>query len=99
MESLKVMSATENFLAMPDKVKRCQIEAQEDCKSRRYVEEVQKECGCIPWMLSSVAHDQVCQTLALPECFKFFKIEIHNFYFLTRITTSAVPIKLVVPQD
>ena len=38
MKNLKVMSATENFLAMPDKVKRCQIEAQEDCRSRRYVQ-------------------------------------------------------------
>ena len=67
MKSLKVMAATENFLAMPDDVKKCQIEVKEDCKSRRYVEEVQKECGCIPWALSSAA---------LPE----YKIQCNKSY-------------------
>ena len=61
MKSLKVMAATENFLAMPDDVKECQIETQEHCKSRRFVEEVKNKCRCIPWQLSSVAFDQVCQ--------------------------------------
>ena len=55
MKSLKVMTATENFLAMPDDVKRCQLEAKEDCRSWSYVEEVQKMCGCIPWSSGSVA--------------------------------------------
>ena len=59
MKSLKVMAATNNFLAMPDDVKGCQIETMEDCKSRCYVEEVQKTCGCVPWSLSSVASKQV----------------------------------------
>ena len=57
MKSLKVMTATDNFLAMPDDVKGCQIEAKEDCRSFRYVEEVQKMCGCIPWSLGSVAYN------------------------------------------
>ena len=55
MKSLKVMAATDNFLAMPDDVKGCQIEAKEDCRSWSYVEEVQKMCGCIPWSSGSVA--------------------------------------------
>ena len=63
MKSLKVMAATENFLAMPDDVKKCQIEAKEDCKSRHYVEQVQKECGCIPWALSSATLDKVSQNV------------------------------------
>ena len=61
MKSLKVMAATENFLAMPDDVKECQIETQEHCKNRRFVEEAKNKCRCIPWQLSSVAFDQVCQ--------------------------------------
>ena len=59
IKSLKVMAATDNFLAMPDDIKGCQIEAKEDCKSRRYVEEVQKTCGCSPWSLTSVASKRV----------------------------------------
>ena len=61
MKSLKVLAATDNFLAMPDDVKECQIETQEHCKSRRFVEEVKNKCGCIPSQLSSVAFDQVRQ--------------------------------------
>ena len=63
LKSLKVMAATDNFLAMPDDVKGCQIEAQEDCRSERYIQEVQKKCGCIPWALSSLADHQVCQSV------------------------------------
>ena len=59
LKSLKVMAATDNFLAMPDDVKGCQIEAKEDCKSRRYVEEVLKKCGCIPWELSLITYEKV----------------------------------------
>ena len=59
MKSLKVMAATENFLAMPDDVKGCQIETMEDCKNWHYIQEVQKLCGCSPWSLTSVASKQV----------------------------------------
>ena len=59
MKNLKVMAATENFLAMPDDVKGCQIGTMEDCKSRQYVQEVEKTCGCSPLSLFSVAPKQV----------------------------------------
>ena len=60
---LKQMAGTDNFLAMPDDVKNCQIEPKEECRSRRYVEEVQSKCGCIPWSLSTLVPDQVESTL------------------------------------
>ena len=88
MKSLKVMAATDNFLAMPDDVKGCQKEANEDCKSRRYVSEVQKICGCIPWPLRSVAKQWVRHI--------FLKIKFRNS--CSRFTTSAVPMELSVPQ-
>ena len=59
MKNLKVKAATENFLAMPDGVKGCQMEPMEDCKTRHYVQQVRKTCGCSPWPLSSVASIQV----------------------------------------
>lgn len=59
MKNLKQMAGTDNFLAMPDDVKKCQIEPTEDCKGRRYVQEVQRQCGCIPWSQSSLVFDEV----------------------------------------
>ena len=59
MKDLKQMVGTENFLAMPDDLKKCQIEPKEECRSRRYVQEVQSKCNCVPWSLSALASDQV----------------------------------------
>ena len=59
MKNLKQMIGTENFLAMPDEAKKCQIELREKCRSRRYLQEVQRKCGCIPWGQSSFAFNQV----------------------------------------
>jgi hypothetical protein len=56
---LKKMTGTESFLALPDNLKGCQVESQEDCKRRRYSEEAQKQCGCVPWVLGSVLPEQV----------------------------------------
>ena len=59
LKDVKQMAGTDNFLAMPDDVKKCQIEQKEECRSRRYVQEVQSKCGCIPWYLSTLVSDQV----------------------------------------
>ena len=61
LKDLKKMAGTENFLAMPDEMKKCQIEPKEECRSRRYVQEVQSKCGCLPWSLSALVSvsDQV----------------------------------------
>ena len=59
LKNLKQMSGTDNFLAMPDAFKKCQKEAKEECRSRHYVQEVQKKCGCLPWSLSPLVSEQV----------------------------------------
>ena len=59
MRNLKQMSGTDNFLAMADDVKKCQIEREEDCRGRLYLQEVQKTCGCLPWSLSPLVTEQV----------------------------------------
>ena len=61
LKNLKQMSGTDNFLAMPDELKKCQIEPKEECRGRRYVHEVQKQCGCLPWSLSPLVSEQVCK--------------------------------------
>jgi hypothetical protein len=59
MTVLKKITGTENFLALPDETKNCQLEPLENIKRRRYAEEAVKECGCVPWALSSVLPEQV----------------------------------------
>ena len=53
MASLKKMTGTDDFLDLPDNTKDCQIEVQESCYNRRYVEELQKQCNCLPWALGA----------------------------------------------
>ena len=59
MSDLKKMTGTSSFLDLPDEKKSCQIEALEACRSRRYLAEVEKQCGCIPWSLSGVLTQQL----------------------------------------
>ena len=59
LQVLKKMTGTDNFLAMSDDLKKCQIEQKEECRSRRYVEEVKSRCGCLPWSLTTLVPDQV----------------------------------------
>ena len=51
MTSLKKMTGTNAFLDLPENIKGCQIEDQEMCYSRRYIEELQNQCKCLPWAL------------------------------------------------
>ena len=51
--ALKKMIGTDSFLKLPDETKKCDIEPLEKCQARKYIEEVQAQCGCVPWALSS----------------------------------------------
>ena len=59
LSSLKVMTATKAFLALPALTKGCHSEALERCRSRRYLEEVRERCGCLPWTLASTIGQEV----------------------------------------
>jgi hypothetical protein len=59
MTDMKKMTGTESFLALPDETKDCQLEPQADCKRRRYAEEAQKLCSCVPWVLGHALPEQV----------------------------------------
>ena len=50
MTSLKKMVGTDSFLALSDETKGCQIESKEDCKRQRLTVEIQRQCGCLPWI-------------------------------------------------
>ena len=53
MTSLKKMTGTDTFLDLPGNIKGCQIEDQEICYSRRYIEELKNQCKCLPWALGA----------------------------------------------
>ena len=52
LTALKKMTGTKGFLGLPDETKKCQIGTLEDCKVKTYVEDVQRQCGCVPFALS-----------------------------------------------
>ena len=47
LSSLKKMTGSDNYLSSEDKD--CSVETFEDCQARRYLEELEKQCGCVPW--------------------------------------------------
>ena len=59
LSGLKKMTGTNSFMELPIGNKKCQTETYEKCHSRRYIEEVQKQCGCIPWSLNSLTDVKV----------------------------------------
>ena len=59
MSSLKKMTGTDTFLELPDATKKCKTETFEECHRVRYVAEVQKQCGCLPWGLNYTTAQQV----------------------------------------
>ena len=55
ISSLKKMTGTKNFLALPDNEKGCQIEDFVECKRRNYFTTGKLICGdCLPWILQRV---------------------------------------------
>ena len=59
MSSLKKMTGTDSFLAQTEEQKKCRIETLEDCQAKNYLDNVQKQCGCVPWALNSALPSQV----------------------------------------
>ena len=53
MSNLKQMTGTESFKELSDDIKECQVEPMEECQAKAFLENVQKECGCVPWVFSS----------------------------------------------
>ena len=56
MSALKKMTGTESFEQLPDHQKKCLVHNREECQTRSFLDQVQKECKCMPWALQN---DQV----------------------------------------
>ena len=67
MSGLKKMTGTDGFLGLADVTKDCQNEDQMNCEEGKYLEEVEKRCGCLPWSLGTAITSEVT-----PHLFLFF---------------------------
>ena len=48
LTSIKAMSGSENFLALPDEKKRCSVQSFEECRQQQFIKNNAK-CGCTPY--------------------------------------------------
>ena len=58
---LKKMAGTTHFLSLSEMDKKCQVETFEACQTERYIKEVQKRCGCLPWRFGFSDQTKVTQ--------------------------------------
>ena len=59
MSSLKKMSGTTRFLQLPEDTIDCKLETFEECNTNLFIEQVQAQCGCVPWALTAVVNLRV----------------------------------------
>ena len=51
---LKDVEVTDSFLGLDENVRQCQdIEPYDNCTTRHYIENVRKNCGCLPLSINS----------------------------------------------
>ena len=66
LSSLKKISGTGSFMDLPDDIRMCESDTYENCRTKRYHEEVLKQCGCLPWFLNSLYKSKVNTKVADP---------------------------------
>ena len=97
MTSLKKMTGTDSFLDLPENMKDCQIEDQEMCNSRRYIEELQKQCKCLPWALAA----SIPQKVTLTQLFVKKVTMTHQLFVITNLKCFRIqvhaPVQLQTP--
>ena len=51
MSAIKDMKGTKSFKQLPDIQKNCQDHNREECETKRFLDQVQSNCNCVPWAL------------------------------------------------
>ena len=51
MSTLKRMTGTKSFKQLPDKQKKCLVHNREECQTKKYLDQVEGNCGCHPWAM------------------------------------------------
>ena len=53
MGALKKMTGTKSFNQLPDHQKKCLVHNREECQTEKYLDQIKKECECVPWALQT----------------------------------------------
>ena len=53
MSTLKKMTGTKSFKQLPDHQRKCLVQTKEECQTQHYLNQVKKECKCVPWALQT----------------------------------------------
>ena len=53
MNALKKMTSSKNFLQLPDEQKKCDIHNREECQTKKFIDQVESNCSCLPWLLAA----------------------------------------------
>ena len=70
LSALKRMTGTKNFLELPDKQKKCSLHNRETCQTNKLLDQIQRQCKCVPWALVADPHSNkkvifICNFLPL----------------------------------
>ena len=58
LNAIKHIKGTEGFLDLADSVKDCQLEPQDNCTTRSYVDRVTQKCGCLPLSMQILGQEK-----------------------------------------
>ena len=64
MTALKKMTGAKSFEQLPDHQKKCLVHNREECQTQKYLDQVQRECKCIPWALQTSRYKYKVQCTA-----------------------------------
>ena len=69
---MQVVEAKDSFLTLDKEVRGCQEESQDDCNTKKYMEELEEKCKCLPFQLRFHV-DKVLNELDLKHIFLTFQ--------------------------
>ena len=51
VNAVQVVVGKDSFLTLDEEVRRCQEESQDDCNTRKYMDDLVGKCQCLPFQL------------------------------------------------
>ena len=85
MTALKKMTGAKSFEQLPDHQKKCLVHNREECQTQKFLNQVVKECKCIPWPLANYrAKNQV-------------EYSASNWFFFCRYRAFPIVAQMITP--
>ena len=51
VSGVQIVVGKDSLLTLDEEDRRCQKESQDDCNTKKYLEELEEECRCLPFQL------------------------------------------------